>query len=209
MKMNKTKFIVLAALVAALGFGCASNPAAVSDREPAGKCDAPAFVKRIRSKGCYLSNNDENRITRNAAFCKQLSNRFQIATMENSGDVVVLDTNDCTRVKYEVDTSGIEDLKIIQDYAYMTSGDGQLYIYSSHSKYFFELRSNSGNSYSRKNQSNVVDLTGGQGGTVVYTKHANGQTQEWDSAKINSMDPKRLRVLRFYTYGSNGSVYND
>lgn len=209
MKMNKLKFLVLAAVLAAVGYGCSSTPSAVGERDPASKCDADAFVKRIRSKGCYLSNNDERRITHNAAYCKQLANRFQVVTMDHSGDVVVLDTNDCTRVKYEVDSSGVDILKIIQDYAYMTSADGQLYIYSSHSKNFFELRSNSGKSYSRANQSNVVELTGGEGGTVVYTKHANGANQEWNSDKINSMDPKRLRALRFYTYGSNGSVYND
>lgn len=208
MKMNKMKFFVLTAMIAAFGFGC-TTAQNTSVRDPAGKCDPDGFVKRIRSKGCYLSNNDERRITHNAEYCKQLANRFQIVSMSGSGDVVVLDTNDCSRTKYEVDTSGVNELKIIQDYAYMTSNDGQLYIYSSHSKNFYELRSNSGQSYSRANGSNVTDITGGQGGTVVYSTHANGTKQEWDGSKINSMGAQRLRLLRFWTFGSNGSVYND
>jgi len=208
--MKKMKFLVIAAVFAIAAFSCSTTKTAETvSRDPASKCGAEAFVKRIRSKGCYLSNNDERRIVHNAAYCKQLANRFQIVTMERSGDVVILDTNDCTRTKFDVDASGIDDLKIIQDYAYMTSGDGQLYIFSSHSSKFYELRSNNGNSYSRANNSNVIDLTGGQGGGVVYTRHANGTTQEWDSDKINAMDAKRLRALRFYTFGSNGSVYND
>lgn len=209
-----------AILFAMLGFACstpsntapnnttATNTAPVVRDIASGKCDAEAFVNRIRAK-CTLSNNDASRIKRNGEYCKQLANRFQIVTMENSGDVVVLDTQTCDRTKYEVDASGIDTLKIIQSYAYMTSRDGQLYIYSSHSKKFFELRSNSGNSYSRANQSNVIDLKGGQGGTIVTTTHANGAKQDWDSDKINSMDSKRLRQLQFWTYGTNGSVYND
>jgi hypothetical protein len=212
MMQTKVKFLVLATALMAVGFGCASTTSTTDAyRELAGgKCDPEAFVQRIRKKGCYLSNNDERRITHNAEYCKQLATHFQIVTMENSGDVVVLDTRDCERTKYEVDSKGIDQLKIIQDYAYMSSNDGQLYIFSSHSKDFFELRSNSGNSYSKANHSNVTEINGNVGGTKVYSTHANSsKPQEWDSDKINSMDSKRLRRLKFYTYGSNGSVYND
>lgn len=212
----KTKFFLIASVITAFGLvGCAQNQTvAQNDGDigrvlASGKCDSDAFAARIRAKGCTLSKNDERRIANNAEYCKQLANRYQIVSMKGSGDVVVLDTSTCNRTKYEVDSSGIDQLKIIQDYAYMTSNDGQLYIYSSHSGDFFELLSNSGNSYSRANRSNVTDIKGGTGGTYVTSTHANGTVQEWDSDKINSMSSNRLRRLRFWTFGANGSVYND
>lgn len=212
----KNQFLLIASVVTVFGLvGCAqTQTVAQNDGDigrvlASGKCNADAFADRIRAKGCTLSNNDERRIKNNAEYCKQLANRYQIVSMRDSGDVVVLDTTTCNRTKYEVDSSGVDQLKIIQDYAYMTSNDGQLYIFSSHSGDFFELLSNSGNSYSRANHSNVTDITGGVGGTYVTSTHANGQTQQWDSDKINTMASKRLRRLRFWTYGSNGSVYND
>lgn len=178
-------------------------------RQPASNCDSVKFAANIRKK-CYLSNNDERRIDKNASYCKVYQAKkktFNVVTMRASGDVVVFDQQDCSRVKYEVDSSGIDEMKITGGFAYMRSADGQLYIVDAKGV-IYEIRSNSGNSYSKAMGSAVTDIAGGNSGSSVIIKLQNGQTFDLTPDDVVN-NPNRFRKVNFYYVGSQGSVYND
>ena len=135
-------------------------------RGPASNEKCAKAINRIKQAGCYLSGNDENRIRSNGDICKHIESgtgktEMEVILLERSDKVVTVTTrgaqrsgNWCPTVKYDVDSSGISDVKIIKNKAYMVSNDGQVYfMYTDGS--FYELLNSSRNSYK-----SVADIKG-------------------------------------------------
>ncbi|OFZ18421.1 MAG: hypothetical protein A2X94_15145 [Bdellovibrionales bacterium GWB1_55_8] len=130
-------------------------------------------AKRVKAAGCYLSNNDFNRIDTNVEKCKHMesgSGKTELETflMSDADKVVVVKTKGkgvvgsaCPVMKYTMDQSGIVEMKVVGNRLFMLSKDGQVYFMHGDECVYELLNSN------KKSYSTVNDIKGSSDGNSV------------------------------------------
>ncbi len=213
--------------------GCASNTAPVAgtetssaDREIASNEKLRKCADRIRKAGCYLSNNDYDRIGDNVRECKHFESstgksEYEVMLLKESGRVVVVKTDgadvykpNCPAIKYTIDRdsegrgraekTGIQEVKIIKNRVWMYSADGQVYFMNADEAVYELLNSK------KKSYSSVTDIKGLDGGTAIQLIFENGQTFDIDSDKLqDKIREKEVRKIWFVRHDTNRSLYRD
>src|SRR5262245_9152646 len=121
------KFRLGLSLLAVLLISAASAHAATEGR----RC-----AERVRNAGCDLSNNNFERIDHDVNTCKQLNaqgNKLEVFLLNEAGKVVVVDTTrgrgdrNCPAIKYTIDDSGIDTVKVLANRVFMRSDSGRVY----------------------------------------------------------------------------------
>lgn len=171
-------------------------------------------AKRIRSS-CEISNNDYGRISNNAQTCKRLESSSRATTLE----VLLLDKSDklivvytkgngvnnrrCPTVKYEIDSSGIDEVKVVGNKLFMRSRDGQVYFMYADST-FYELLNSDYRSY------RATEILGSQDGKTVTIRFAgNGELTLKNSDIQNKIRAGKVRELSFYKTTTDRSIFRD
>jgi len=200
MKANLLSILVLLSLTTSQAFA-------------AGGCDAKKaenFIKAIKDK-CGLSNNDADRIRKDAAICKTYgtNGQYKIAVLEKTSDVAVVDLGSCKRHRFDVDSSGVKEMVVDGGFAYMYSNDGELYLVDNKA-WLYQVRSRSGRPYGKNNGgAAVIDIKGTGGkGTAVSVSLDNGQTFSLSPDEVIS-DSNRWAPVNFKEIDSNLSIFND
>ncbi len=200
MKLFTLSFVATLSIVASQAFAAGGCP----------KDKVENFIKAIETK-CGLSNNDAKRIRDNAAICKTYgaNQRYKIAVLEKTSDVAVVDLVTCERHRFDVDSSGIAEMVVDGGFAYMYSNDGQLYLVDAKA-WLYEVRSNKGRPYGKKNGgAAVTDIKGTGGkGTEVQVSLDNGQTFGLAPAEVIN-NPNRWQVVPAELRMNGMSIFND
>lgn len=167
------------------------------------QADSPSeCVRRVRN-ACSLSNNDMDRIEDNVKSCDHVSptwasSGLEVFLLRDSGRVVTVDLGDCSRVKYTIDTAGINKIVESRGNVYMLSDDGQVY-YMDRYKTVHELLNAHKKSY--KSVQNIVD--NGYSVTLVGPTF----TYEYDLGK--RIEEHKTRMINFSVIPTNRSLFRD
>lgn len=173
---------------------------------------------RIKSE-CNISNNNVDRIKANGVACKQVQGfgeKMEAVVLE-SGDVTIVQvSNNCALTKFDLGPGlEIEDLKVIQGRAYMSTSKGAAYYFRATDRgtpVFYEVLSSKKQSYS-----GVDKFKGNSNGTGVFfmDKNENPMTivdgqQEINGEEIEALSSKgRLRQIQFIYGTTNQSLFRN
>jgi hypothetical protein len=180
-------------------------------------------ANRVRTAGCYLSNNDFGRIDSNVATCKQVRSgsgktTLEIFVLKNSDKVVVVKTagegvdmsqpapRHCPVVKYTIDYSGIKEIKIIDNKTFLLSNDGQLY-YMLADQTVYEVLTARRDSYK-----SIADIKGLQapkkGIQLIYGSGA--QPYDLTDKELNEkISEGKVRKVQFNFTSTQRSLFRD
>lgn len=167
------------------------------------QADSPSeCIRRVRNN-CTLSHNDMDRIEDNVKSCEHVrpswaSSGMEIFLLNDSGRVVTVDLSSCARVKYTIDTAGINKIVESRGNVYMLSDDGQVY-YMDRYKTVHELLNSKKKSY--KSVQNIVD----NGDTVTLIGPT--FTYEYDLGK--RIEEHKTRMINFNVVPTNRSLFRD
>lgn len=183
-----------------------------------GAADAAKCARRVRDAGCYLSNNDFDRIEDNVAACKQANDdagRIEVFLLKNADKVVVVKTSPvvnqyCKVTKYSIDSRGIKTIKVIGnskigERVFMLANSGRVYFMESDQD-VYEVLNSKGKSYS-----NVAEIKGADSGKAV---HLIGERNSFDvlltrEALWKKIRDRELRKIDFTYYTTERSLFRD
>lgn len=176
------------------------------------KGDPARCAARVKQAGCYLSNNDAQRIANNVIDCKQVNSsngdKLEVFQLEDAGKLVVVNTNNrggqyCPTTKYTIDSRGIKTIKIISGKVFMLSNAGRVYLMLSDEEVFEVLNSK------KRSYSNVTDIKGDDGGTSIIIV---GPTFKVELTMLELIDKAlkgQLKKISFRTSSTNKSLFRD
>jgi len=170
----------------------------------AAMADRPSdCMRHLRNSGCALSGNDTDRIDDNVKSCEHVrptwaAGGLEIFLLRDSGKVVTVDLEDCSRVKYTIDTSGIDKIVESRGNVYMLSDDGEVY-YMDRFKTVHELLNAKKKPY--KSVQNIVD----NGDTITLV----GKTFTYDYDLAKRIEEHKTRTIRYYPIPTNRSLFRD
>ncbi len=185
-------------------------------RGPASNERCRSAVERIQEAGCYLSKNNADRIKENGDICRHLESgsgktEMEVILLKDSDKVVTVatkganrDGNWCPTVKYDVDHSGIKEVKVIKNKTFMLSKDGQVYFMYTDGQ-FYELLTSDRNSYK-----GVKDIKGINNGTGVELVMHSGRPVKIDEDKFaDKISAGQARKIKFHNLSTNESLFRD
>lgn len=180
------------------------------------KKDLDRCIHRVRDAGCYLSNNDADRVEHNVEKCRQATDSGytnEVFQLKESGRVVVVDTTRpvtnqyCPTTKYTIDSQGIKDFKVIGNgkigRVFMLANSGRVYFMESDQETFEILNSK------KKPYSDVREIKGDDGGNSVWLI---GQSYKIKFTRERIRDKERngeLSKLKFRRTTTQRSLYRD
>jgi len=182
------------------------------------RADIEKCAERIQDE-CKISNNNVDRIKSNGVACKQVQGfgeKMEAVVLE-SGDVTIVQvSNNCAVTKFDLGAGlGIEDLKVIQGRAYMSTDKGAAYYFRANANgapVFYEVLKANKQSYS-----GVDTFKGNSNGTGVFFLDNNKQPltivdgqQEVNADEIEALSSKgRLRQIQFIYGTTNQSLFRN